>query len=813
MGSRKKIAWIAGVSAVTVGAVAAAWLGWLPGVVAVRAHDALARRTGGVVEIGGASVGVGGVVLEDVGVTDTAGVVKLRAARVRLSGRPFAWLLGGASGIGRVEVADVEVDVDLSRAGVASVLRRWRSVGAASRGGGGGAARELFVQRVRVRVTDTQGMLVEVNQGFGSRVSGRVTVGASVLRLGGGRGDLVSLRALEVGLGPSAHGLRVERARVGAGRMVWADRGEFARAGTQVPSFVGRRLAAAWATVADDPPSPARGGGVSEPRRSGAVSLSPSVSFVAAGLEVAIRGPDGERPLLRELHATVDGRGPGRFRATGSGAGQPSGTVHWDVDLRPGELRAEGSVGLAGLPLALVLPLLPDAPWYRPEDSRIDAELVVHGDGLARLVLDGRVRLSDVALASARIAPEPVRGISFAVEGRGTFVPAQRRLEIDSARVSVGPAASQTAEANLAGTLEWAPDHYFVDLLSRLPPTPCGVAVGAIPADLLAELTGFSFGGTLSGRVRVRVDSRDLDATRVEVGVQDGCTFETVPAVADLRRFEGPFVHRVVEPDGTTFEMETGPGTAQWTPISEISPFLVQAVVAHEDGAFFSHHGFAPSEIQVALVRNLRAGRYVQGASTITMQLVKNLFLRREKTLARKAQEVLLTWWIERVLDKARILELYLNVIEYGPSIYGIRQAAWHYFGRSPAELSAAESAFLATILPSPKAFSSIYDEGHLSPRLAERLRAFLRRLFSRGRIDQPALDAGLAQVDVFGFFREGMERPPPRVLVGRAQPLPFDLPEQALDAWGDEPPGDTADDEARWYDADGTDRVSPSPE
>jgi membrane peptidoglycan carboxypeptidase len=190
------------------------------------------------------------------------------------------------------------------------------------------------------------------------------------------------------------------------------------------------------------------------------------------------------------------------------------------------------------------------------------------------------------------------------------------------------------------------------------------------------------------------------------------------------------------------------------------------------------------------------------------MQLVKNLFLRREKTLARKVQEVLLTWWIERVLDKAHILELYLNVIEYGPSIYGIRQAAWHYFGRTPAELSVAESAFLATILPSPKTFHSAYDDGRLSPRLAERIRSFLRRMFSRGRIDQVALDAGLAEVDVFAFFRGGMERPPPRPLVGTAQALPFDLPEVSLDAWGDEPSGVTPEEAAQWYDADGTERA-----
>jgi membrane peptidoglycan carboxypeptidase len=240
-----------------------------------------------------------------------------------------------------------------------------------------------------------------------------------------------------------------------------------------------------------------------------------------------------------------------------------------------------------------------------------------------------------------------------------------------------------------------------------------------------------------------------------------------------------------------------------------MSPFLLHAVIAHEDAGFVAHHGFAPSEIQVALVRNLIAGRYVQGASTITMQLVKNVFLHREKTLARKLQEVLLTWWTERVFSKERILELYLNVIEYGPSVYGIRHAADHYFGRAPGELSVAESAFLATILPSPKLFHAAYEDGSPSPRLRERLRVFLRRLADRGRIDAAALEAGLADVESMTFHREGAERPPPRALVGTARALPFAMVAEDATGWLDEaddapdPSAFSTADEARGADDD----------
>jgi membrane peptidoglycan carboxypeptidase len=215
---------------------------------------------------------------------------------------------------------------------------------------------------------------------------------------------------------------------------------------------------------------------------------------------------------------------------------------------------------------------------------------------------------------------------------------------------------------------------------------------------------------------------------------------------------------------------------------------LVHAVVSHEDGAFFRHSGFAPWAIRDALVRDLEAGRYVTGASTISMQLAKNLFLRREKTLARKAQEVILTWWLEAARSKAQILELYLNLIEYGPGIYGIRAAANHYFGREPVDLSAAEAVFLASILPAPKRFHAEYVAGELTRSMAARMRRQLARLADRGQLDQVALADGLAEIEQFRFARPGV--PVPHVAAGGAAPLGWSTEADEPDDLGD----DTAD-------------------
>jgi membrane peptidoglycan carboxypeptidase len=224
--------------------------------------------------------------------------------------------------------------------------------------------------------------------------------------------------------------------------------------------------------------------------------------------------------------------------------------------------------------------------------------------------------------------------------------------------------------------------------------------------------------------------------------------------------------------------METGPGTGAWTPFEQISPFLVQTVLGHEDGGFYGHHGFSVGAIRLALIRNLREGRYVQGASTITMQLVKNVFLHREKTLARKVQEVLLTWWIESVMPKDRILELYLNVIEYGPAIYGIRHAAWHYFGKTPAQLGPAEAAYLAMILPNPKAYHYQWAQNAIPESFRQRVARFIHTLGSRGRFDQATVDRGIAELATLAFHHGG-ELP---VAVPEGEPPPEDQ-------WDDEPP------------------------
>ena len=140
-----------------------------------------------------------------------------------------------------------------------------------------------------------------------------------------------------------------------------------------------------------------------------------------------------------------------------------------------------------------------------------------------------------------------------------------------------------------------------------------------------------------------------------------------------------------------------------WVPLNEVSERVLQAVRMGEDAAFFSHSGFDFHEIRESVRKNFQRGEYARGASTITQQLAKNLFLSTEKSLHRKLKEAILTYRLENALSKKRILELYLNVIEWGDGIYGVEAAARTYFGKPAAYLDAAEAAFLAAMISNPR--------------------------------------------------------------------------------------------------------------
>jgi len=165
----------------------------------------------------------------------------------------------------------------------------------------------------------------------------------------------------------------------------------------------------------------------------------------------------------------------------------------------------------------------------------------------------------------------------------------------------------------------------------------------------------------------------------------------------------------------------------KWVPYNRISNRLKRAIIAAEDSNFSGHEGVDWEAMQRAYEKNTKKGKVVAGGSTITQQLAKNLFLSGERSYVRKAQEVVITYMLEFWMDKERIFEIYLNVVEWGNGVFGAEAAAQHYYGVSAANLSAAQAARLAVMLPKPR----FYDKNRGSAYLTRRTDLILRRMGS----------------------------------------------------------------------------------
>lgn len=155
----------------------------------------------------------------------------------------------------------------------------------------------------------------------------------------------------------------------------------------------------------------------------------------------------------------------------------------------------------------------------------------------------------------------------------------------------------------------------------------------------------------------------------------------------------------------------------EWRNLQQISPYLRHAVILAEDDTFFSHQGFDIEQMKRAAQINWQKKRYVFGASTITQQLARTLYLSSEKNLLRKIKEAIITRRLEKTLSKNRILELYLNVVEWGPQVYGAEAASQHFFNKAAADLSVDEAISLAVILPSPRRYNPLSDKGYIANR------------------------------------------------------------------------------------------------
>jgi hypothetical protein len=404
--------------------------------------------------------------------------------------------------------------------------------------------------------------------------------------------------------------------------------------------------------------------------------------------------------------------------------------------------------------------------------------MVLAGDGSA-LTFEGDGGLHGLSIRNARLALDVVRDIDLDLRARGVAT-AAGDLRVDDFGATLG-----SIEVSAAAALEQDAKHLAGSIRAELPTTDCQSLLDSIPTALLPALRGIRMEGTFGGRGSIAFDTRVLDDLKLDYEIADHCRIAEPVAALEPDRFAGPFTYRIHLPDGSTAEETTGPGSDNWTPLELISPFMQVAVLTTEDGAFLHHHGFNRAAIRSSIIANLEGGRFLRGASTITMQLARNLFLSRDKTLSRKLEEVVLTEYLEQTFSKERLMELYLNVIEFGPSVYGITAAADHYFGRKPAELNLGECLFLASILPAPLRLGTMREAGAVPDRWMRLLRKLMVTAHRLGRITDKELEE--AEGETVAFW-DGTDRPPSRPPAHAERPIDTEAGDVPTDAVPDAP-------------------------
>ena len=228
----------------------------------------------------------------------------------------------------------------------------------------------------------------------------------------------------------------------------------------------------------------------------------------------------------------------------------------------------------------------------------------------------------------------------------------------------------------------------------------------SFPSGMFESLEGMQVTGKLNYSLNVFLNSARPDDVQFDSRLDKKDFVIVKYGKTNLERLKGSFVYIPYEKGKPMPPRLIGPKNPDYTPLDRISPDLRNAVMTAEDPSFYAHHGFVEESIRKSLATDYKDKKFKRGGSTISMQLVKNAFLSREKTLARKIEEMMIVWLIENnhIMTKNRMLEVYFNIIEWGRNVYGIGEASRYYFGKTPAELNLGESIYLASIVPNPKA-------------------------------------------------------------------------------------------------------------
>ena len=315
------------------------------------------------------------------------------------------------------------------------------------------------------------------------------------------------------------------------------------------------------------------------------------------------------------------------------------------------------------------------------------------------------------------------------------------------------------ARANIYASYQLEDTTKIIDLKVKTGQVPANDFFQSLPTGLFENLEGIKAQGKLQYDMNFHVNMDSLKQVVFDSDLDASEDFKILEwGNTNIQKINGSFVHTVYEYGKPVRTFTVGPSNPFYSPISQISPYLRNAILTAEDAGFYSHNGFHEEAFRQAIVKNLEEGEFARGGSTISMQLVKNVFLSRKKTVARKVEEAIIVWLIENgdLVSKNRLFEVYLNIIEWGPDVYGAKDASRFYFGKQPSELNLAEAIFLTSIIPSPKRYRASFDSyGNLRSYKGGYYRLIGGMMRRRGQISQEEYENLYPNVRLYGRARD----------------------------------------------------------
>ena len=366
----------------------------------------------------------------------------------------------------------------------------------------------------------------------------------------------------------------------------------------------------------------------------------------------------------------------------------------------------------------------------RARGTRASGSLTVGWDGLEHWV-GLKLAAREMVLRHKLLARRAVGPVEARLEGQLALDRQQRQITIHALRLTSG-----AVTLDLGGTVALQRGRLRTDVSLRMERTPCHQVLASLPTGFAPTLSGLVLAGEMAVKIGLKLDSADLERTVVDVDLKSlACKVVHDPPAADVNSLRAPVTITSRNADGSARQLVLGPNNADYRPLYSISRHVRAAFKAAEDSRFNRHDGFDRELLRRAFVYNLRQGRLVKGASTISQQVIKNIFLSHQRTISRKFQEAVLTWRMEQRLTKKRILELYLNLVEMGPGIYGVSRASRVYFDKEPGKLTPLEAVHLAALTPSPRYLATRHQGGRPSVAWMRRLHVILRLMRYNGNL------------------------------------------------------------------------------